>query len=222
MKNVTERLSYANVAATLALFIALSLGSAYAADKIGSKDIAKKAVKSKHIKNKGVKAMDLDRGAVKATKLGRDAVHARKVLDGSLLAADFAPGQLPQGEQGPTGDQGPTGPKGDPGEPATRLFASVRNNGDLTYGQGATDSLRNSDGLYTVTFDRSLVNCVAVGNVGSGNPPSPGSFFLQGILTVSVGSGADNQLVVRTVVDDDTAAEVPKQKDSSFLIAVFC
>jgi hypothetical protein len=45
-----RRLSYANVTATIALVAALGMGGAYAADKIGSKDIGKNAVKSKHIK----------------------------------------------------------------------------------------------------------------------------------------------------------------------------
>jgi hypothetical protein len=120
MKIVRERLSYANVVATAALFVALGLGSAYAADKIGSKDIAKNAVKSKHVKGKAVKTKHIARGAVKKSKLAKDAVHTRKVLDGSLLAADFALGELPQGEQGPKGDPGDPGPKGDPGDPGPK------------------------------------------------------------------------------------------------------
>jgi len=54
-----ERLTYSNVVATLALFLALGLGGAYAADKITSKDIAKDAVTSKAIKNKTVKSKDV-------------------------------------------------------------------------------------------------------------------------------------------------------------------
>jgi hypothetical protein len=99
-----------NLVGYLALFIALGLGSAYAADKIGSKDIAKNAVKSKHIAKEQVKTSDLARGAVKSPT----------VADGSLLSEDFAPDQLPQGDpgpQGPKGDTGATGPQGAKGDP---------------------------------------------------------------------------------------------------------
>lgn len=49
MRGLRERLTYANVIATLALFLALGAGGAFALDKIGSKRIKRNAVKSKHI-----------------------------------------------------------------------------------------------------------------------------------------------------------------------------
>jgi hypothetical protein len=113
MRAVRERVTYANVMATAAMFIALGLGSAYAADKIGSKDIARDAVESKHIENRAVKTRDLAKGAV----------NSRKVADGTLLGKDFAPNQIPRGERGPQGDRGPQGepgtegPQGPQGEP---------------------------------------------------------------------------------------------------------
>ena len=58
---IRERLSYANVMATVAVFGVLAGGGAYAASKIGPKDIAKNAVRSKHIKNGQVRAADLAR-----------------------------------------------------------------------------------------------------------------------------------------------------------------
>jgi hypothetical protein len=45
----------------------------------------------------------------------RLAVTGAKVKDGTLLAADFQPGQIPAGPQGPKGERGAQGPKGDPG-----------------------------------------------------------------------------------------------------------
>ena len=74
-----RRLSYSNVVATLALFLALGLGGAYAADKITSKDIAKSAVTSKAIKNKTVKGKDV-----------RDkTLTSADYKDGSVQAADL-------------------------------------------------------------------------------------------------------------------------------------
>ncbi len=79
-----ERLTYSNVMATIAVFLALGLGGAYAADKITSKDIAKDAVTSKAIKNKTVKGKDVkDR-----TLTGRD------YRDGSVGPLALAPSSV--------------------------------------------------------------------------------------------------------------------------------
>ncbi len=51
----------------------------------------------------------LKTGAVTTKKLAANAVTGAKVRNGSLLKADFGPGQLPAG---PTGPQGPAGPPG--------------------------------------------------------------------------------------------------------------
>lgn len=75
------RLSYANVASTLALVLATSTGGAYAAATIGSADIKKNAVQSKHIAG----------GAVQAGDLAGSAVNSAKVKDGTLTGADLAP-----------------------------------------------------------------------------------------------------------------------------------
>jgi hypothetical protein len=85
---VRQRLTYANVMATAAVFIALG-GGAYAAS------VAKNSVGTKQLKD--------------------DAVVSAKVDDGSLQAADFGDDELPQGDQGPTGPQGADGPIGPPG-----------------------------------------------------------------------------------------------------------
>jgi hypothetical protein len=57
---VRSRLTYANVTATLALVLAVSGGTVYAVDKIGSSEIAKNAVKSKHVKNDSLGGKDVD------------------------------------------------------------------------------------------------------------------------------------------------------------------
>jgi hypothetical protein len=56
-------------------------------------------VLSKHIKN----------GQVKTADLGANAVNSSKVGNGSLLAQDFAAGQIPAGPQGPQGKPGLSG-----------------------------------------------------------------------------------------------------------------
>ncbi|HVD86960.1 MAG TPA: hypothetical protein VNB59_06075 [Solirubrobacterales bacterium] len=82
----------ANAIAYLALFVALGSTSAWAADKITSKDIAKNAVLSKHIKQ--VKTVDLANGLVTHAKLGNDAVDSNNVADNSLAATDILNGTV--------------------------------------------------------------------------------------------------------------------------------
>lgn len=93
------KLTYANVVATLALFVALG-GSSYAAVELG-----KNSVKSENIGKEQVKASDI----------AKNAVNSAKVKDASLLAKDFKSGQLPAGATGAIGPRGPQGPKGDRG-----------------------------------------------------------------------------------------------------------
>lgn len=58
-KRRAPMLTYANVTATIALFGVVAGGGAYAAQKIGAKDIRPNAIRTKHLKNGGVKAQDL-------------------------------------------------------------------------------------------------------------------------------------------------------------------
>jgi hypothetical protein len=99
MQGMRRKLSFANVTSMMALMVALG-GTSYAAG------LAKNSVGSTQIKSKAVKNSDL----------GDNAVTSKKVKNGSLLAADFALGQLPAGAKG---DRGLTGAPGTPGTPGT-------------------------------------------------------------------------------------------------------
>jgi hypothetical protein len=97
LSRVRQGLSYANVMATIAVFIALG-GSSYAAV-----NLKKNSVRAKHIA----------KNAVTSTKIAKNAVTSEKVKDGSLLSQDFKAGQLVAGPKGDTGPPGPaTGPAG--------------------------------------------------------------------------------------------------------------
>jgi hypothetical protein len=86
-KRLHHKLTYANVIASLALFLALGGGAAWAATK-------------------------LPKSSVGTAQIKANAVTGAKVADGSLLATDFKSGQLPAG---PEGKAGPAGPQGAPG-----------------------------------------------------------------------------------------------------------
>jgi hypothetical protein len=135
MSRVRDRLTYANVMATVAVFIALGAG-AYAAG------LAKNSVKSKQIKA----------GAVKTGELADNAVTSTKVADGSLLGADFAAGQLPAGPQGDTGAQG------DPGTASAWAWVNAGNECPLPPSTCATQTV--SKGISAVTHPAIGTYCV--------------------------------------------------------------
>jgi hypothetical protein len=102
MAAIRSRLTYANVMATIAVFVALG-GSALA------------------LKSNSVGSRQLKKNAVKNSDLADNAVRSPEVANGSLLSEDFAAGQLLPGPQGAQGEQGA------PGEPGTaRAYALVK------------------------------------------------------------------------------------------------
>ena len=88
------RLSYANVVASMALFIALG-GVSWAAVTLPANSVGKRQLKN-------------------------NAVTGAEVVNGSLKAKDFAAGQLPQGERGPAGPAGSGGAAGPAGAQGAR------------------------------------------------------------------------------------------------------
>ena len=92
MAKLRARATYANVTATLALFVALG-GVSYAAVTITGKNVKNGSLTGADVKNNSLTGRDVK----------------------GLGPSDFSAGALPAGPQGPTGPQGPAGPKGDTG-----------------------------------------------------------------------------------------------------------
>jgi hypothetical protein len=109
ISRVRSRMTYANVIASLALFIALG-GSSYAAFK-------------------------LPRNTVGNVQLKSNAVTSAKVRDGALKKVDFASGQLPKGDKGDKGDPGTPGTPGATGTFTTATARSVTATADMTANQ---------------------------------------------------------------------------------------
>jgi hypothetical protein len=116
---VRSRITYANVVASIALFVSLG-GGAYA-------------------------ALKLPKNSVGATQIKPNAVRSSEVKNGSLRATDFASGQLPagaQGAQGPKGDTGSPGTDGTKGidglNGTARAYGHVAPDGGLTASKGVS------------------------------------------------------------------------------------
>jgi hypothetical protein len=75
LKKLRQHLTYANVTATLALFVALG-GSSYAALRVGSREIADNSVRSRDVRNHSLTRHDVARNAldgsvIRESRLGR-------------------------------------------------------------------------------------------------------------------------------------------------------
>jgi hypothetical protein len=110
LRRVRARLTYANVVATLALFIAVGTGGAYAANTIGSSDIIDESLLSQDIKNGEVKNADLAADSITSTRLangsiqnsdlGPDAVTTSKIKAGNVGTTDIADNAILTGKIG--------------------------------------------------------------------------------------------------------------------------
>lgn len=88
-----------NVVAYLALAVALSTGTAYAADQIAAGSVtnsklAKDAVTSSKIKKDGVKGSDIKDGQVSGVDVKDGSLEGSDIKDGTLGGADVADGSL--------------------------------------------------------------------------------------------------------------------------------
>ncbi len=95
---IRSRLSYANVMSTIAVFLALGGGVAYAANTIFSEDIVDGQVKSVDLGANSVGSNKINTGAVGNSDLAADAVDGAKILDGAISAADLAPDSVGSGQ----------------------------------------------------------------------------------------------------------------------------
>lgn len=204
-----------NGIAYIALFVALS-GTAYAAS----------------LPSNSVGTRQLKQNAVTTAKVRNDAVTSVKVKDSSLLARDFRPGSLPQGDRGPTGPSGatgasgPTGPSGPTGSSGgvdtTILWAVVKDGNYVTpavlaRGRHAVSATRIAIGYYGVKFDRDVSNCAFGVTFGASYPVvSPGSIVASSIGADSKAGAPDTILVTMNATDSINPI------DAGFHLIVVC
>lgn len=168
LARIRSRLSYANVVATLALFLALG-GGAYAAVKLPANSVGTRQIKP-------------------------NAIRSADVRDSSLLAKDFRGGELPagaRGAQGPAGARGLAGPQGPQGPGCPAADPACRGPQGLpgTNGQNGATNLVVRTGSATANPLFSIAKCVgaerATGGGGAGGP------ILQSAPYISDGHAGD-------------------------------
>ena len=160
MRALRERASYANVMATIAVFVALG-GTSYAIATLPRDSVGARQVRD---------------GAIGKTELRKRAVRSRHVRNESLRTEDLS--QSARDEL-----RGQTGP---PGPPGPTYHAGISSTGAKASGN-ATSSTPLGTGRVRVGFDRDVSSCHPVATLAA--VPGPVSEPPAGRITVRPNEG---------------------------------
>jgi Collagen triple helix repeat (20 copies) len=188
MRRLGRSLNYANVMATVAVFLALG-GGAFAASGLIAKNGTIHGCVSKRTHVLSV---------IKAGgKCGRGHVSLAFNAKGVTGARGPKGPTGPMGEPGAAGSPGRTGAPGDPGKSASALFVSTLETGAIVNSSGGVTVDDNSPGAYIVTFPQDVSECVPTANLGntSGNVLPAGSVSARADGAIQPVNPADLDLV---------------------------
>jgi len=180
MSQLRARLTYSNVVATIALFVALG-GSSYAALTLTGRNIKDSTLTGKDVKDKSLTGAD-----VKDSSLtGRD------VRNGSIAAADLDP-SLPNSLRGAQGPQGLQGPKGDQGQ-SVPVDGFTKSESDARYlGKGTVQVFRVAADWRSGDGGTTVANSITA---GESNLTRTTDGTIQGRLPLSVPVALDGKRV---------------------------
>ena len=179
------RLTYANVVATLALFIALG-GSSYAALKLPRNSVGSPQIRAR---------------AVGSSELAPRSVTSRTINNGSVGIDDVST----RAKAALRGRQGPVGPQGAPGASGVTFSAAVNTLPHKSRGTALGVNRAAGTNEYIVEFPRNVDDCVStatLATVEGGIPVDPPA----GRITVAHTSG---NITIRTFDAIGSAAALP-------------
>ncbi len=191
-----KHLSYSNVMATIAVFIALG-GTSYAAVRITGDDVRNSSLTGADIKNRSLTGLDVKNGSLTGTDVENGSISAKELREGTLPVTRWLllneSGDIEEQSGGFTVVSKP----GVNGQPATNPNIYV-DAGDSLVGKGLTATIaiqnrldRDANG----TPDPAFRGDVAVGRCNTA-----------AIMCVPTGTNVDNVLVVRALADNTSAA----------------
>jgi hypothetical protein len=140
LRSIRSRVTYANVTASIALFVALG-GTSYALT------LPRNSVGTKQLRT----------GSVGRAEIRTGAVRSPEIRNRSIALKDISA----KAQASLRGQSGPTGP---PGTPALRYFAEVSPSGAHAIGDVRVMHVR--EGEYTLGFASSLAGCALVSSPG--------------------------------------------------------
>jgi hypothetical protein len=152
MERIGKHLSYANVAATLALVFAMSGGAIAATGGFSS--------------GGSLRACANEEGGIKLLRAGKHCRKGQKTVAWNQTGPAGAKGAT--GAAGAPGAAGATGATGAAGTPAVTVWAEVNAVGQIIGGSGATSVSGNLAGR-TVTFSRDVSKCAITATLFEGS-----------------------------------------------------
>ncbi len=169
LRGIARRLTYANVVASMALFVALG-GISYAAiqlprNSVGASQIKKNAVRSSEVRNSSLRGSDIRNSSLTGSDIKNSSLRGRDIRNSSLTGSDIRNGSLTdsdirngslsaedfsgsvRGPRGPAGPRGAQGPKGDAGAPAAAAWARIGFAGGVPSVLAGSGAITVVDGL---------------------------------------------------------------------------
>jgi hypothetical protein len=184
---LSRHLSYANVASTLALVLALGGGGAAVAAGLGKNTVGTKQLKP---------------AAVRLTDLGPNSVDAARIVDNSVSGSEVAESSLGKVPSASTADTAVTATNAlFAGRSTNVLRATVTGAGAIVPAQsdaGVTATALGG-GTFEVVFGRNVAACTQV--VGIAQPGYAGS-------ASAIGSASPNGVYVYTFAADGTPVDL--------------
>jgi hypothetical protein len=148
LKRLRDHLTYANVMATIAVFLVLAGGTAFAATQLGKESVGTNQLKKE---------------AVTPAKLSKASKAALTGPQGTTGATGATGPQGPKGGTGPMGEPGVQGKPGEEGKPglegkpgSARAWATISEAGTVVRGAGVAHAQRFVTGLYCVFLSPDL------------------------------------------------------------------
>jgi hypothetical protein len=176
MKRITKHLSYANVAATLAVVLAMSGGAVAATGGFTSGGKLQACVNRE--------------GGLRLLKAGGKCKKGQAPVSWSQVGP-----KGPAGVEGPAGAAGAAGTPGTPGASAVTLWAEVNASGQLVASSGVTNVTGNAEGRF-FTFNRDISKCGVSATLNEG----PAS------VVYVERNEFPNQLITKTDVENEKVA----------------
>jgi hypothetical protein len=184
LAHLRSKLSFANVTAVLALFVALG-GTGYAAVTLPRNSVGATQIKSR---------------AVGSSELKSNAVTSRAIRSRSVALSDISPSAR-TALRGQPGPQGPAGPAG------VTLRAAVPAGGSVQRGNATSAAHQGGTNEYRVTFDRDVSSCIATATLAT--VPTAGGADQPAAGRITVAQDQATSVLVRTFGADGNPAEQP-------------
>lgn len=211
MKQISKRLTYANVMSSLAVFLILGGATAFAAvKKVGANEIKANSIKTGKIVKEAVTAGKLKKGAVGESKIADGAVTTNKIADNAVTTNKIADkavtgakinlttlGTVPNATTATTANVA--------NGVANEFFAVVKADGTLVRGTPGVTSNTEGTGITRVIIGRPTVDCFTVATPGGSNPGGSNV----GQISVNPSSTNLNSFWIVTASPTGTTTSIP-------------